>query len=376
MPVKSLMFHIHRYKETITMNKKKEIGLAIIGCGKIGTLRGRLAKMHPSVSYIAVSDKDPVAAEKLAKLIGADFWSTDSNEVMSRPEVTAIDIATSEHEHTQPLLAALDKKIPVLIEKPLALLESDADLILKKVKELNSDLHIGYSRRYKNRYLIAKEQIVQGRLGKITGGCARLYNSRSQCFAMLKRNKGATPVVDALTYYVDLMGWLLADNPVTEVFAKGQKGVIHEAGYDTEDVTWAILTCKDGAVLSMGVSYALPAKWPSVGHSARVELLGTHGTLILNDDHTDQIMQTEVGFPHVYLSDHKLETVFLESSTPGDWALGDFLGPIADETRAWLDYLATGKPCNLAKPEDARRTLAVTLAIEESARTGKTIYLK
>jgi len=358
------------------VNQKKEIGLAIIGSGKIGTLRGKLAKMHPSVSYIAVSDKDPVAAEKLAKLIGADFWSVDRHEVMSRPEITAINIATSEHEHTQPLLDALEKKVPVLVEKPITLLESDADLVLNKVKELNSDLHIGYSRRYKNRYLIANEQIIQGRLGTITGACARLYNSRSQCFAMLKRNKGATPVVDALTYYVDLMGWLLADNPVTEVFAKGQKGVIHAAGYDTEDVTWAILTCKDGAVVNLGVSYALPEKWPSVGHSARVELLGTQGALIINDDHTDQIMQTDIGFPHVYLSDHKIETVFLESSTPGDWALGDFLGPIADETRAWLDYLATGKPCNLAKPQDARRTLAVTLAIEESARIGKTVQIK
>jgi len=357
------------------LKTKKEIGLAIIGCGRIGTLRGKLANMHPSVGYIAVSDSDPVAAEKLAKALGADFWSTDSQEVMARPEVNAIDIATSEHEHTKPLLAALERGVPVLVEKPLALLENDADLILARSVALNSDLHIGYSRRYKNRYLIAKEQIMQGRLGTITGACARLYNSRSQCFAMLQRNKGATPVVDALTYYVDLIGWFLAENPVVEVFAKGQKGVIHQAGYDTEDVTWAILTCKDGAVVNLGVSYALPEKWPSVGHSARVELLGTHGTLLINDDHTDQVMQTEVGFPHVYLSDHQLQTVFLESSTPGDWALGDFLGPIADETRAWLDYVSTGKPCNLAKPADARRTLAVTLAIEESARIGKTVYL-
>jgi predicted dehydrogenase len=357
------------------MQAKKEIGLAIVGSGKIGTLRGKLAKMHPSVRFIAVSDANPEAAEKLAKTIGADYWTTDNLEVMSLPEVNAINIATSEHEHTVPLLAALDRGVPVLVEKPIALLEDDAKQVIAKAEQLNSDLHIGYSRRYKNRYLIAKEQIIQGRLGVITGACARLYNSRSQCFAMLKRNKGATPVVDALTYYVDLMGWLLADNPVVEVFAKGQKGVIHAAGYDTEDVTWAILTCKDGAVINLGVSYALPEKWPSVGHSARVELLGTHGTLLINDDHTDQIMHTDLGFPHVYLTDHKIETVFLESSTPGDWALGDFLGPIADETRAWLDYLSTGKPCNLAKPKDAIRTLAVTLAIEESARTGKTVYL-
>ena len=358
------------------MNPKKEIGLAIIGSGRIGTLRARLAAVHPSVRFVAVADTDPAAAEKLAKTVGAQFHTSDNLAAINRPEVNAVIIATSEHEHTAPVVAALKRNVPVLVEKPIALSVADADLMIKTVADLKGDLRVGYSRRFKTRYHLAKEQIVQGRLGKITGACARLYNSRSQCFAMLKRNKEATPVVDALTYYVDLMGWLLADNPVVEVFAKGQKGVIAEGGYDVEDVTWAILTCKDGAVVNLGVSYALPEKWPSVGHSARVELLGTHGTLLINDDHTDQIMQTDVGFPHVYLPGHGVETVFLESSTPGDWALGDFLGPIADETRAWLDYLSTGRRCNLATPADARATLAVTLAIQESAKSGKTVHIR
>jgi predicted dehydrogenase len=354
---------------------KKDIGLAIIGSGRIGTLRGRLAAMHPSVNFIAVMDTDAAAAAKLARTIDADFETTDMAAAISHPDVNAIIVSSSEHEHTAPVIDALKRKVPVLVEKPIALTVADADLMLRSVAELGGDLRVGYSRRYKTRYLLAKEQLKQGRLGTITGACARLYNSRAQCLAMLGRNPHATPVVDALTYYVDLMGWLLADNPVTEVFAKGQKGVIQAAGYDTDDVTWAVLTCRDGAVVNLGVSYALPEKWPSVGHAARVELLGTDGVLLINDDHTDQIMHTNAGFPHVYLPGQKVETVFLESSTPGDWALGDFLGPIADETRAWLDYLSTGKPCNLATPADARNTLAVTLAIEESARSGRVIQL-
>jgi predicted dehydrogenase len=356
------------------MKNKQDIGLAIIGSGRIGTLRARLAAMHPSVRFIAVMDTDPAAAEKLARTVEADFHTTDMEAVLARPEVNAVIVASSEHEHTAPVVAALRRRVPVLVEKPIALTVRDADVMLRTVAELHGDLRVGYSRRFRTRYRLAKEQIEQGRLGTITGACARLYNSRSQCLAMLGRNRHATPVVDALTYYVDLMGWLLADNPVVEVFAKGQKGVIRDAGHDhVEDVTWAILTCRDGAVLNLGVSYALPAKYPSVGHAARVELLGTQGVLLIDDDHTDQILQTEASFPHVYLPGQHHETVFLESSTPGDWASGDFLGPIADETRAWLDHLATGRPCPLATPADARRTLAVTLAIEESARTGRTV---
>jgi predicted dehydrogenase len=67
--------------------------------------------------------------------------------------------------------------------------------------------------------------------------------------------------------------------------------------------------------------------------------------------------------------------VFLSSGTPGDWALGDFIGPVATEARSWYDHLSTGKACNLATPETARATLEATLAIERAASTGETVKL-
>jgi predicted dehydrogenase len=193
---------------------------------------------------------------------------------------------------------------------------------------------------------------------------------------MMTRNPGATPVVDALTYYVDLMNWFLEGARPVEVFARGQRGVLQEAGFDSDDVNWVILTYDNGAVVNLGVSYALPAKYPSLGHAARVEILGNEGVMILDDDHTDQLMYTDVGFPHVYLPGHDVNMVFLQSGTPGDWALGTFLGPVASETRAWLDHLATGQPCHLATPAEARQNLEVTLAIEEAARSRETVRLQ
>jgi predicted dehydrogenase len=247
--------------------------------------------------------------------------------------------------------------------------------VIRAAGKAGVDVRVGYSRRYKERYLIAKEQIAQGRLGKVVGGGARVFNLRSQATAILERNPNATPVVDALTYYVDLMSWLHDGTPVKEVFARGQKGVLKASGFDTEDVSYAILTYADGVVVSLGIAYSLPDAYPSRGHAARVEVLGTGGVLILDDDHTDQIMYSEKGVPHVYLPDQPVNMVFLQSGTPGDWALGDFWGPVANETRAWLDHLADGKPCALATAAEARRTLEVTLAIEHSAASGKPVTL-
>lgn len=358
-----------------TQIERKQIGLAVVGSGRIGTLRARLAAEHPAVRFLAVSDLDSGNAKKLAQLAGAQVCSADNREIIAHPEVTAVIVSTSEGEHLEPVLQAIELGKPVLVEKPIALNLADADRIIAAANKAGVEVRVGYSRRYKDRYLIAKEQIVQGRVGKIVGAAARVFNSRSQALAMMKRNPGATPVVDALTYYVDLMNWLLEGTVPVEVFARGQKGVLKEAGHDVDDVNWSILTYADGAVVNLGVSYALPEKYPALGHAARVEILGTEGVMILDDDHTDQLMYSNKGIPHVYLPDHNVNMVFLASGTPGDWALGDFWGPIANETRAWLDHLTTGKKCVLATPQEARNNLEATLAIELAAESGDRVKL-
>ena len=346
-----------------------------MGSGRIGTLRARLAAGHPAVTFLAVSDLAEGNARKLAQQVGAQVCSTNNREIIARPEVTAVIVSTSEGEHLEPVLAAIELGKPVLVEKPIALSVPDADRIIAAAQKAGVEVRVGYSRRYKDRYLVAKEQIVQGRVGKVIGGAARVYNSRSQALAMLKRNPGATPVVDALTYYVDLMNWMLDGGAPVEVYARGQQGVLKAAGHDVDDVNWAILSYADGAVVNLGVCYALPEKYPSLGHAARVEILGTEGVIILDDDHTDQLMYTEQGIPHVYLPDHTVNMVFLGSGTPGEWALGEFWGPIANETRAWLDHLATGRKCVLATPQEARVNLETTLAIELAAGSGKPVKL-
>ncbi|MDH4294377.1 MAG: Gfo/Idh/MocA family oxidoreductase, partial [Betaproteobacteria bacterium] len=251
------------------MKKNKSLGVAVIGAGRIGTLRARLAAKHPSVGFLAIADKDPARAKALAETTGADVYSGNNNEMIERAEVNAVFVSTPEGEHAAPIKRALELGKPVLVEKPIALALGDAEDILATLKATNGKLRVGYSRRYKECFLRAKEQMIQGRLGRVTGGLARVYNSRAQAFAILKRDPHATPVLDVLTYYVDLMCWFLEGNPPVEVVARGQKGIFRDAGYSADDVTWAIVTFADGAVVNFGVSYALPAKYPTMGQSDR-----------------------------------------------------------------------------------------------------------
>ncbi|MEE8442978.1 MAG: Gfo/Idh/MocA family oxidoreductase, partial [Dehalococcoidia bacterium] len=126
--------------------KKQELGVAVVGSGRIGTLRANMASRHPSVRFLAVSDIDAERAGLLAESVGADVASSDNYAVISNPEVNTVIVSTPEHEHVEPVLQALKLGKPVFLEKPLALTIEDADKIVEAVEESGVELRVGYSR--------------------------------------------------------------------------------------------------------------------------------------------------------------------------------------------------------------------------------------
>src|SRR5207245_11616161 len=95
--------------------KRSNIGIGVVGSGRIGTLRARLAAKHPAVRFLAISDRDPARARALADAAGADFHSDSNDEVIDRPEVTAVIVSTPEQQHTAPILRALERGKAVLV---------------------------------------------------------------------------------------------------------------------------------------------------------------------------------------------------------------------------------------------------------------------
>src|SRR6266480_5177372 len=120
--------------------KQDNIGIAVVGAGRIGTLRARLAAKHPAVRFLAVSDRDPARARALAEQAGADLHSGSNEEVIHHPDVTAVIVSTPEQEHTLPILQALKAGKPVLVEKPIGFSLEDADKILDMLRETKGKL--------------------------------------------------------------------------------------------------------------------------------------------------------------------------------------------------------------------------------------------
>jgi predicted dehydrogenase len=356
--------------------ERRRLGVGVIGAGRIGTHRARLAALHPAVEYLAIADIDQDQVDRLAKATGAQHATTDPFAVIADERVNVVIVSTPEHAHAEAVAAAIEAGKSVLVEKPLALTLEDGDRLARLAEERGVDLRIGYSMRFLQRYFVARDEIRRGQIGPVLGGVARVYNSRTGMMHILRRSPHATPVMDIVTYLVDYVGWCLGDEiePI-EVQACGNGMVFRAAGYDVDDVTLTQVKYSSGAVFSFDICYAMPANFPTTGQSIRLEVFGRDGCVLIDDDHRDQIIYTERGYSNAYAPDQTMNLAFLGSRSSGEWADGRMFGRMADETREWLDHQSAGGPCHLTTAGEGRRTLQVTLAMEEASRTGQPIPL-
>ncbi|MEC7090721.1 MAG: Gfo/Idh/MocA family oxidoreductase, partial [Pseudomonadota bacterium] len=101
--------------------KKRQLGVAVVGSGRMGSHRARLASLHPAVSYLVVGDINEDQARKLAEASKANGYSTDNFELINDPRVDVVIVSTPEDQHRDSVEAAIMAGKSVLVEKPLAL---------------------------------------------------------------------------------------------------------------------------------------------------------------------------------------------------------------------------------------------------------------
>src|SRR5438105_7381228 len=153
----------------------RRIGLAIVGAGRVGLFRGEVAARHPQVDFIGIAETKPDRAKLVANAIGAEFVTADYRELLARPEVTAAIIATDEHLHVGPILAAVERGLALLIEKPLATDLGESERVLEAIQASGVDAVVGYTQRFRRRWLTAKEKVRTGQLGDVTLVTSRAF---------------------------------------------------------------------------------------------------------------------------------------------------------------------------------------------------------
>ena len=353
------------------------IGLAIVGGGRVGLFRGEVAARHPQVDFIGLAEIKPERAKLVAEKIGADFVTADYRELLARPEVTAAIIATDEHLHVDPVLAAVERGLSLLIEKPLATELAESERVLKAIQKSGVDAVVGYTQRFRRRWLAAKEKVRTGQLGDVTLVTSRAFMNRLVALDNYRRTDDPariSPMVISGTHALDIVMWLMEAKRPVEIYARSIDKALGPL-CNGIDATAGVITFEDGSLYHASISWALPVVWPAAVYSLDVGIVGTEGVLTIDDTHRDIVLATDRAQGEGYLPDAGRRVDFLGSYPPGDMALGELRGPMREETEQWLNRLAMRLPTQHATAAEAHHRLMLTKAFDLSARLKRAIAL-
>lgn len=357
----------------------KRIGLAIVGAGRVGLMRGEIAARFPAVDWIGIAEIDPARGKLVGEKLGADFVTTDYRELLKRREVTAALISTVSHLHAEPTLAALENpnKIALLIEKPIANELAQSGKVLRAIEQAGVDALIGYTQRFRRRWLTAKEKVASGALGDVTTVSSRAFLNRLVALNNYKRQEDPTPnspMVISGTHALDIVMWMMEAKTPVEIYARSVDRALAPLCMGT-DATSGIMTFSDGTIYTSLVNWALPVSWPGAVYGLEVGVVGTTGAMTIDDSHSDFVLASSEAQGMGYVSDASRRVDFVGSTPAGDMALGALRGPLAEETQSWLMRLSTGMPTVHATAAEGHHRLMLAKAFDLSARIKAPVAL-
>jgi predicted dehydrogenase len=283
--------------------------------------------------------------------------------------VDAVCICTPSGQHAAQAIAAARAGKHVLVEKPMALSLGDADAMIAACRAAGVYLGVALQRRIDPIFLGVKAAIEAGGLGKLTLGAISVPYLRQQSYydSAAWRGTWALDGGGALMnqgiHLLDLLVWYMGDATAVQATMATLAHAI-----EVEDCVTAALRFASGA---LGAITATTAAAPGFPH--RVEIYGDQGGVQIEGE---QIVRWEVVGVEPRTENQEPITVRREPIAAGAGASPTGIGAVG-HTRLLGDFVAALRAgrAPLVPGEEGRRSLALALAIYESARSGAAITM-
>jgi len=140
---------------------------AVAGTGRMGANHVRTLAEMDGVRLAAVCDADRQAAERVAArhFVPAVYDSLET--MLEREELDALVIALPTAAHYAAALAAIDRGVPVLLEKPMASSVEQCTRLLERAAAAGVALMVGHVERFNPVILQLKRFLDEGFLGDL-----------------------------------------------------------------------------------------------------------------------------------------------------------------------------------------------------------------
>ena len=146
-----------------------QINLGFIGVGIQGSSHLRFFSAYPGVRPVAAADLyDGHLTAAKERTDGAIFTTKNYHELLARPDVDAVVIASPEHWHHRMVLDALAAGKAIYCEKPLAWSIEQGREIVAAVEKSGKLFMVGSQTKTMQSTAKAREIVKSGKLGQVT----------------------------------------------------------------------------------------------------------------------------------------------------------------------------------------------------------------
>jgi predicted dehydrogenase len=148
------------------MEQKLRVG--IIGVGAIATMMHiPTFKATGRAKVTAICRRTKRLLDMAKEHLGVEEAYTDWREMLDKADLDAVVVSTPNNLHAEQVIAALDKGLHVMVDKPLALKSEDAWAMVKFAKQSNRVLMVAYNGRLTGKARAIKTTLDQDRIGQI-----------------------------------------------------------------------------------------------------------------------------------------------------------------------------------------------------------------
>ncbi|MEX0643135.1 MAG: Gfo/Idh/MocA family oxidoreductase [Pirellulales bacterium] len=146
----------------------KKVRCAVIGAGWWATTAHLPAlQAHPDVELVAVQSLDENRVQQIAQDFGAGCALTNWQDVLAIDGLDAVVIASTPNLHFEQTAAALDRRLHVLLEKPMTFTADEAAKLVRMAQVKGLHLVMGYPFHYTRHANEAHRLISSGELGDV-----------------------------------------------------------------------------------------------------------------------------------------------------------------------------------------------------------------
>jgi predicted dehydrogenase len=222
--------------------------IAVVGAGQFGRKHIETVRAEPQCELVGVAD--PVYRAELAY--------ADYRQMLERARPDGVIIATPNALHVEVGLACVERRVPLLVEKPIADTVAASSVLVAAAQRAGVPLLVGHHRRYNPILEKARDVVRGGALGRLTAVAALwLLQKPADYFDVAwRREPGGGPLLINAIHDIDDLRFVCGE--IEEVRALASSAT---RGFAVEDTAAVALRFANGALGTLTVCDAAAAPW-------------------------------------------------------------------------------------------------------------------